>query len=79
MQEGFKEQSDHAVYMWLLWMWTVFACDQGEFILTILLKTEKYFLNVSKRNETGINIPDQPDEVKRVQGSIECVTFCHLD
>lgn len=63
----------------------MFACDQG--YIPSANSVEKHFLNRSKRNEMGKNIPartndytiDQLDVGKSVQDGIECVTVCHLD
>ena len=55
-KELYNSQRDHAVCMWLLWKWTVFECDQG--CIHTGDSVEKCFLNRSKRNKTGINIPE---------------------
>jgi hypothetical protein len=41
-----------ANYIWLLWKWTVFTCDQR--CIHSADSVEKHFLNGSKRNEMGL-------------------------
>jgi hypothetical protein len=84
-------QCDHAVCMCLLWKWTVFECDQRCIHSTDSVEKSKWNENGGKHTwicqretlvcncRTNDYILEQLDAGQSVQGSIECVTVCHLD